>query len=176
MEELTKPRVLSRRRVLAGAVAILLALFVGMNLGSWRERLLGDAGQVRIESLAVLPLENLSDDPEQEYFADGMTEALIADLASIRALKVISRTSVMRYKETEKSLPEIARELGVDGVIEGSVMRAGDRVRITVQLIDAATDENLWAESYERNMRDVLALQREVSMIGQGKLSINQYL
>ncbi len=163
VEEGAEPRALSRRRVLAGAMAILLALLVGMNLGSWREWLLGDADRVRIESLAVLPLENLSDDPEQEYFADGMTEALIADLAGIRALKVISRTSVMRYKEREKSLPEIARELGVDAVVVGSVMRAGDRVRISAQLIDAATDEHLWAESYERNMRDVLTLQREVA-------------
>ncbi len=117
----------------------------------------------RIRSLVVLPLANLSADPEQEYFADGMTEALITDLAKISALKVISRTSAMRYKGLEKPLPEIARELAVDGVVEGSVLRAGQRVRITAQLIRAATDEHLWAESYERDLRDILSLQSEVA-------------
>ncbi len=97
-----------------------------------------------IRSIAVLPLENLSDDPDQEYFADGMTEALIGDLAKIGSLRVISRTSVMQYKDKRKSLPEIAQELGVDGVIEGTVMRAGDRVRITVQLIHGRSDTHLW--------------------------------
>jgi serine/threonine protein kinase/Tfp pilus assembly protein PilF len=117
----------------------------------------------RIKSLVVLPLANLSADPEQEYFADGMTEALITNLAKIGALKVISRTSAMSYKGTEKLLPEIARELAVDGVVEGSVLRAGERVRITAQLIRAETDEHLWAESYERDLRDILSLQSEVS-------------
>ena len=117
----------------------------------------------RMQSLAVLPLTNLSRDPEQEYFADGMTEALIADLAKIRALRVISRTSVMRYKATDKSLPEIAEELNVDAVVEGSVLRAGQQVRITAQLIHAATDTHLWAESYERDLQDVLLLQSEVA-------------
>ena len=117
----------------------------------------------RIKSLVVLPLANLSADPEQEYFADGMTGALITDLAKIGALKVISRTSSMRYRGTEKTLPEIARELGVDGVVEGSVFRAGERVRITTQLIRAAADEHLWAESYERDLRDILSLQSEVA-------------
>ena len=117
----------------------------------------------RIESLAVLPLENLSGDPEQEYFADGMTEALIADLARIRALRVISRTSAMRYKGVRRPLPEIARELGADAVVEGSVIRIGDRVRVTVQLIDAATDRHLWAERYERDAADVLAIQSDVA-------------
>ncbi|MDQ5858807.1 MAG: hypothetical protein M3542_11105, partial [Acidobacteriota bacterium] len=117
----------------------------------------------RIASLAVLPLENLSRDPEQEYFADGMTEALITDLAKIQALRVISRTSIMQYKGAKKPLPQIAKELGVDAVIEGSVMRAGDRVRITAQLIEAATDRHLWAESYERDLRDVFALQSDVA-------------
>ncbi len=117
----------------------------------------------RIESLAVLPLENLSRDPEQEYFADGMTEALIADLARIGALRVVSRTSAMRYKGVRKPLPEMARELGVDAIVEGSVLRAGDRVRISAQLIEAATDRHLWAERYERDVRDVLAIQSEVA-------------
>jgi len=121
------------------------------------------AGRGRIRALAVLPLTNLSRDPEQEYFVDGMTEALITDLAKIGALRVISRTSAMRFKGTDKPLPEIARELNVDAVVEGSVLRAGDRVRITAQLIHAATDTNLWAESYERDLRDVLTLQSEVA-------------
>ena len=142
---------------------MLLVLLFGLNVGEWRERLLGGAGPVQIESLAVLPLENLSGDPEQEYFADGMTEALIADLANIEALKVISRTSIMRYKGTDKALPEIARELGVDAVVVGAVIRDGERVRITAQLIDAATDSLMWAESYEHDLADVLALQREVA-------------
>ena len=117
----------------------------------------------RIQSLAVLPLVNLSRDPDQEYFADGMTETLIANLAKLRALKIISRTSAMRYKGTDKSLPEIAEELNVDGVVEGSVLRVGQRVRITAQLIHAATDSHLWAESYERDLQDVLLLQSEVA-------------
>jgi len=116
-----------------------------------------------IESIAVLPLENMSGDPEQEYFADGMTEELIASLVQIGALRVISRTSVMRYKGARKPLPEIARELNVDAIVEGSVRRAGDRVRITAQLIDAAKDRHLWAKSYERDLKDVLALQGEVA-------------
>ncbi|MGO9520468.1 MAG: protein kinase domain-containing protein [Candidatus Korobacteraceae bacterium] len=117
----------------------------------------------RIKAIAVLPLANLSHDPEQEYFADGMTEQLITDLAQIAALRVISRTSAMRYKGSDKPLPEIARELNVDGFVEGSVLRAGDRVRITAQLIHAATDQHIWAKSYERDLSDVLALQSEVA-------------
>jgi TolB-like protein/class 3 adenylate cyclase len=116
-----------------------------------------------IRSIAVLPLENLSGDPEQEYFADGMTEALIGDLAKLSALSVISRTSVMRYKGTDKPLPEIARELDVDAVVEGTVMRAGDRVRITAQLIDAHSDRHIWNDRYDRELSDVLALQSEVA-------------
>ena len=117
----------------------------------------------RRESIAVLPLANLSGDPEQDYFADGMTEALITELGKIGALRVISRRSVMRYRGSDKSLPEIARELDVETVVEGSALRSGDRVRITAQLIHAATDSQLWAERYERNLRDILALQGEVT-------------
>jgi TolB-like protein len=117
----------------------------------------------RIHALAVLPLVNLSRDPEQDYFVDGMTEALIAELAQVGALRVISRTSAMHYRDTTKTAPEIARELGVDGLVEGSVMRAGERVRITAQLIDAATDRHLWAHTYERDLCDVLHLQGEVA-------------
>jgi TolB-like protein/DNA-binding winged helix-turn-helix (wHTH) protein/Tfp pilus assembly protein PilF len=116
-----------------------------------------------IRSIAVLPLENLSGDPAQEYFAAGMTESLINNLARIRALRVISRTSVMRYKGNQKSLPEIARELNVDAVITGSVHRSGERVRVTAQLIHAATDAHLWARDYERDLMDVLKLQSEVA-------------
>ncbi len=119
--------------------------------------------RARIRALAVLPLANLSRDPEQDYFVDGMTEALIAELAQVGALRVISRTSAMHYKGTTKTAPEIGRELRVDGLIEGSVMRAGERVRITAQLVHAATDRHLWARTYERDLRDVLHLQGEVA-------------
>jgi TolB-like protein/Tfp pilus assembly protein PilF len=117
----------------------------------------------RIGSIAVLPFENLSRNPDQEYFADGMTEELTVDLAKIGGLRVISRTSSMRYKGAKKSLPEIRRELNVDSVLEGSVLRAGDRVRITAQLIRASTDEHVWAETYDRDLKDLLPLQGEVA-------------
>ena len=116
-----------------------------------------------IDSIAVLPLDNLSGDPEQEYFADGMTEALITELSRIKALKVISRTSVMRYKDTDKSLKEIARELDVAAVVEGSAMLVGGRIRITAQLIEADTDHHIWADDYERSFEDVITLQKEVA-------------
>jgi serine/threonine protein kinase/tetratricopeptide (TPR) repeat protein len=117
----------------------------------------------RIRSVAVLPLNNFSRDPEQEYFADGMTEALICDLAKLRAVKITSRTSVMRYKGKETPLSQIAEELNVDAVVEGSVMRVGPRVRITAQLIHAASDTHLWAESYDREFEDVLLVQSEIA-------------
>ena len=128
-----------------------------------RDLLLSHPGPSSIQSLAVLPLANLSGDSSQDYFADGMTEALITNLSKIRALKVISRTSVMQYKGTRKPLPQIARELGVDGILEGSVQRSGGHVKVTAQLINAATDTHLWAESYERDLQDVLVLQSEVA-------------
>jgi TolB-like protein/DNA-binding winged helix-turn-helix (wHTH) protein/Tfp pilus assembly protein PilF len=117
----------------------------------------------QINSIAVLPLQNLSTDPEQEYFADGMTDELITDLAKIHRLRVISRTSIMRYKGTLKSLPQIAHELNVDAVVEGTMLRSADRVRIRVQLIDARTDSHLWAEVYERDERDTFSLQNDVA-------------
>src|SRR5437867_2251544 len=117
----------------------------------------------RIDSLVVLPLDNLSGDPEQEYFADGMTDALIAELARIGGLRVISRTSAMSYKRARKPLPEIARELRVDAVIAGTVLRAGDRVRINAQLIDAGADRRVWARTYQRDPSDILELQGEVA-------------
>ena len=128
-------------------------------------RFIGNLGATpgRIKSLAVLPLENLSRDPEQEYFAEGLTEALITTLAKVGELRVVSRTSAMLYKGVHKSMREIARELDVDAIIEGTVLRVGRRVRITAQLIDAAKESHRWAESYERDLRDVLALQTEVA-------------
>jgi TolB-like protein/DNA-binding winged helix-turn-helix (wHTH) protein len=116
-----------------------------------------------IRSLAVLPLQNFSGDPAQEYFADGMTEELIAELSRIHAIKVISRTSIMEYKGTKKHLPQIARELGVDGILEGSVRREGDQVRITVQLLDGPNDRHLWSEDYQREMRGILDLERDMA-------------
>jgi len=121
------------------------------------------AQPVAIRSLAVLPLENISGDASEEYFADGMTDELITMLAKYRSLRVISRTSVMQYKKVRRPLPEIARELGVDGIVEGSVVRSQDRVRVTAQLVYAPTDTHLWAESYDRDARDVLSLQQELS-------------
>src|SRR6266513_3296247 len=117
----------------------------------------------RFRSLAVLPLENLSRDPEQEYFAEGLTEALITTLAKIGELRVVSRTSAMQYKGVHKGLKDIARELEVDVIVEGTVLREAGRVRITAQLIDAPREAHLWAESYERDLRDVLSLQSEVA-------------
>jgi TolB-like protein/Tfp pilus assembly protein PilF/predicted Ser/Thr protein kinase len=150
------------------ALVIVLALVVGLNVAGLRDRVLRSVGAVReapiqIQSLAVLPLENLSHDPEQEYFADGMTEALISEVGQIGALRVISRQSVMRYKGSDKPLTQIAKELKVDALIEGSVLRAGDRVRVTAQLIGAVPERHLWARSYERDLRDVLKLQDEVA-------------
>jgi TolB-like protein/Tfp pilus assembly protein PilF len=117
----------------------------------------------QIRSLAVLPLGNLGRDSDEDGFADSMTEALITNLAKIGALRVVSRTSVMRYKNTQKSIPEIGKELGVDALLEGSVQREGDRVRINVRLVGASADEHLWAEAYDRDLRDVLTLQNEVA-------------
>src|SRR5215470_1609989 len=150
-----------RWRMLTAATAVLLlaalASFYTLNA-----RKLG-ASKVVITSLAVLPLANLSGDAGQDYFADGMTDELTTRLSNIGALRVISRTSVMHYKGTQKTIPEIGRELNVDAVLEGSVLRSGDKVRISSQLIQASTDKHLWAESYERDLRDVLALQGEVA-------------
>ena len=158
---------LPRRWLLAlgvGALVACLAVLVGLNVGGLRDRLLHRAaGPSPIKSLAVLPLENLSGDKEQDYFADGMTEELITNLAKISALKVISRTSMMQYKGTKKPLPQIAKELNVDALIQGSVLREGGQVRITAQLIQASTDQYLWAESYQRDLRGVLALQGEIA-------------
>jgi TolB-like protein len=146
-------------------LAISLLLIVAIALLAYRLSFRGAPAALspQIASIAVLPLENLSGDPAQEYFADGMTESLIGNLARIGALRVISRTSVMHFKRSSKRLPDIARELNVDAVIEGSVQRSGGRVRVTAQLIHAATDTHLWARVYERDLTDVLKLQSEVA-------------
>jgi TolB-like protein len=152
----------SRWRILAvvGFAALLLAIALFTTV---RERFSHKPVAAIIQSVAVLPLENLSHDPEQEYFADGMTDALITDLAKIHSLRVISRNSIMQYKGNRKPMPQIARELHVDAIVEGTVMRSGDRVRITAQLIEASTDRHLWADTYERDLRDILGLQDEVA-------------
>jgi eukaryotic-like serine/threonine-protein kinase len=152
-----------RLAMIAGAVLVTLLAVVLFYWGAWHGRGSGASNFPRIESVAVLPLGNLSGAQDQEYFADGMTESLISSLAQIRALKVISRTSIMRFKGTTKPLPEIAHELGVDAVVEGSVQRSGGRVRITAQLIHGATDRHLWAKEYEGDMSDVLRLESEVA-------------
>ena len=156
----------SRARIawLAGSVAFFcLAGLLILNSGELRGRIFGPKPSGQIQSLAVLPLENLSHDPNQEYLADGMTDALITDLAKAGNFRVISRTSVMPYKVAKKPLPNIAKELGVDAVVQGSVLESGNRVRITAQLIDARTDQHLWADHYERDVNDVLSLQDEVA-------------
>ena len=146
------------------ALAVSLALVVVAAVLVWRMgRIPRRTPLTHIQSLAVLPLENLSHDPEQEYFADGMTDELITDLAKIHALRVISRNSMMQYKGKHKPTPQIARELNVDALVEGTVMRSGDRVRITAQLIEAPNDRHLWAETYEGDLRNILALQGEVA-------------
>ena len=128
----------------------IIVLLVGLNVGGIRDRLIGEPNLPRIESIAVLPLDNLSGDPEQEYFADGMTEALIADLAKISALRVISRQSVMRFKGTGTPLPEIAQDTKCGCGSRGLCAAAGDQVRITAQLVQAAQTTSL-GESYQRN-------------------------
>jgi eukaryotic-like serine/threonine-protein kinase len=164
-------RLSTRRAVsLAGLILVaVLGLVVASNVGGLRDRL-WEAG--RIQSLAVLPLANLSGDPAQDYFADGMTEAMITELAQISALRVISRTSVMRYKGAKKSLPEIARELHVDSVVEGSVLRSGGKVRITAQLIQAIPERHLWAKSYDGDLRDVMAIQSQVARSVAGEIRV----
>jgi TolB-like protein len=160
----------TRRYLLLSAIGLMLLAAIIYGAVKWNPLERQFAGQPSsanartIRSIAVLPLDNFSGDPHQEYFADGMTDELTTDLAGISALRVISRTSVMQYKGAHRpSAPEIAKILNVDGLIEGSVIRIGDRVRITAQLIDASADKHLWAKSFERTSRDVLALQDELA-------------
>jgi len=149
--------------VSAGALAAVVVLSLAANVLGVRDFLFGGASSPRIHSVAVLPLRNLSGEPVQEYFADGMTEALITNLGKVGGLRVISRTSAMHYKGSRQTLPEIARQLRVDAVVEGAVLREGGRVRITAQLVEASTDRHLWAETYEADLRNVLALEDEVA-------------
>ena len=156
--EISKPKWKKLTLFASSVVILIFVIIIGISLLTKPSE--------EIESIAVLPLENLSGDPGQEYFADGMTERLISELAKISGLqKVISRMSAMQYKGVRKPMPEIARELNVDAVVEGSVLILGDRVRITAQLIHAPTDRHLWAEDYEHDLKDILTLQREVAKV-----------
>jgi TolB-like protein/DNA-binding winged helix-turn-helix (wHTH) protein/Tfp pilus assembly protein PilF len=160
--EQTKVRTSSglwRRWIVLVPFAALLAVIGFHAIQSWSDA--SSASPIR--SLAILPLVNLSGDPKQEYFADGMTEELIAELGQVSTLRTISRTSVMAYKGTKKTVPVIARELHVDGILEGSIEREGNKVRVIVQLIDSRTDEHIWAHSYERDMTSALELQSDVA-------------
>jgi serine/threonine protein kinase len=157
-------RSLWQRPLPVGLLALGLAgLSFALNIGGLRELLTGRTRASQVQSLAVLPLENLSGDPAQDYFAEGITDALITELGQISALQVKSRTSVMQYKKTEKTLPQIAEELKADMVVEGSVLRAGEKVRITAKLIHPAEDRPLWVKSYDRDIGDFLALQSEIA-------------
>jgi TolB-like protein/DNA-binding winged helix-turn-helix (wHTH) protein/Tfp pilus assembly protein PilF len=151
------------RWLLIAGILVLVAL-VGLGVNLFRMRTSGlSASQTQFKSIVVLPLENLSRDMDQEYFADGMTDELIAHLAQIRSLRVISRTSAMEYKRTRKPISEIARDLNVDAIVEGTVLRSGNRVRITAELVQVSTDRHLWAQTYESELGDILKLQSEVA-------------
>ena len=163
-----KRRLWPKRWVMV-ALALILSLPI-LSVWLFRSRAPAPTG---IRSIAVLPLDNLSGDASQNYFADGMTDELITDLAQISALRVISRTSVMVYKGARKPLPQIARELNVDAVVEGTVLRSGDQVRVTAQLIEASTDKHLWSQSYEGELRDTLALQNRVASAIADQIRIN---
>lgn len=172
--ELRKPAswTRSRRTVwlgVSGGLAV-ATLLIALNGAKLKQRLWAGGKPVSIHSIAVLPLENLSGDPGQEYFSDGITDALITDLAQISSLKVISRTSTMRYKGARPRLPQIAKELGADAILEGAVVRSGERVRIDAQLVEGSTDRHFWARSYERNLGDVIALQNEVARAVAGEI------
>jgi TolB-like protein/DNA-binding winged helix-turn-helix (wHTH) protein len=145
------------------ALTLISALLIGLNVDKLRTRIFAKSRSLEIRSIAVLPLQNLSNDPNQEYFSDGITDALTTELAQIGALRVISRTSAEHFKGTRETLPEIGRKLNVEAIVEGSVTRSENHVRITAQLIDAQTDRHLWARSYERELKDVLALQDELA-------------
>jgi TolB-like protein len=151
------------RLAIPGSAVLLIALLIAANVGSLRERVWSRTSVPQIHSLAVLPLKNLSGDPSQDYFADGMTDELITCLAQISSVRVISYTSTYRYKETKKTLPEIAHELGVDAIVEGSVQRAGGRMRVNAQLVYAPEEAHLWAQSYDRDLLDSLVVQSIVA-------------
>jgi TolB-like protein len=159
------PEVLNQRKLTMRwwSIGLIAVLIVVSAITTQRVMKSSRSQQRSINAIAVLPLENLSADPAQDYFADGMTDELITELAQLGKLRVISRTSVLRYKKTRLALPEIARELNVDAVVEGSVLRSGDRVRISAQLVDARAERHMWAHSYEGDLRDVLTVQRDVA-------------
>jgi TolB-like protein/Flp pilus assembly protein TadD len=144
-------------------LACSFAILVGVGVAVFRPGMFSERSTPNIRSIAVLPMANLSGDPSQDYFADGMTETLISGLAKVSALRVISRTSVLQYKDGQKQVPEIARELNVDAVVEGSVQRSGDRVKIEVKLVDGRNDHYLWSETYDRQLSDILTLQNEIA-------------
>jgi len=162
-----------RASILVLACVIAIALLGGLSSNSVSERLFGRHSTPRIQSLAVLPLVNLSNDADQDYFADGMTEELTTDLGKISALRVISRTSTMQYKGSKKPLPEIARELNVDAIVEGTVTRSGSHVHITANLIQASPERHLWAESYESEVADALAVQGEIAQAVGRKIGLS---
>jgi TolB-like protein/Tfp pilus assembly protein PilF len=145
-------------------LGLALGLGLGLNVAGVRDRLLGHPAAAEVTSIAVLPLKNLSDDPEQDYFADGITEVLTTELGKIGTLQVRSYQSVIGYRQTAKTLQQIARELKVDAVLEGAVLRSGDRVRITAKLVQATPERHLWAESYEFDQRDILTVHGEVAL------------
>jgi TolB-like protein/Flp pilus assembly protein TadD len=163
-----RTRAASRWLILVGAVSVAMVTVVYL---ATRGRA-GDATAPKIRSLAVLPLKNLSGDSTQEYISDGVTEALIGQLAAIHNLRVVSRTSVMRFKETQLSVPEIAKALGVDAIVEGSVIREGSRIRVHAQLIRGTTDEHFWSESYDRALGDVLTLESDLAQAIAGKVEV----
>jgi len=172
-EKPATPVVITRGRKLPrmAALAVAAGLLSLAGFAIWKAR--GPAAQPRIRSIAVLPLENLSGDPEQEYFADGMTEELITALGKVSGLQVVSRTSVMRYKHARKPIPQIARELNVDAIIDGTVTQSKGRVRLTANLLHGPTDRHLWAESYDRDLRDVIELQRELARTVARQVRVN---
>jgi TolB-like protein/DNA-binding winged helix-turn-helix (wHTH) protein/Flp pilus assembly protein TadD len=167
--EKTPRRTWTRRQLIVPALLLLAASTLGITLYTKFSR---RKAMARIRSIAVLPLQNMSHDSEQEYFADGMTEALIDNLSKIEALRVISRTSVMQYKAAHKSLPEIARELNVDAIVEGSVQRSGDQVRISAELIDGTSDSHMWERTFDRDLSDTLMLESEVAQAVAAEIQI----
>jgi TolB-like protein/Tfp pilus assembly protein PilF len=171
----SRPQALARRPLLVVAAILVVAIIIGGSAGKLRRLVAGAATAQPIQALAVLPLQNVSGDSAQDYFADGLTEELINSFAQINSLRVISRTSVMRFKGSTQSLPEIAKALSVDAVLEGTVRRDGDRVRISAQLVPASSDHAIWAEKYDRDVRDVLTLQGDVAraIAGEVKSKLN---
>jgi TolB-like protein/DNA-binding winged helix-turn-helix (wHTH) protein/Flp pilus assembly protein TadD len=157
------------RAALAGGALVLILVLGFLLLRRWR---LTDSALPHISSIAVLPLENLSNDPEQQYFVEGMTDEITTDLAKLPGIRVISRTSAMQYKNTHKTMPEIARELNVDAVVEGTVLRVGNRVRIRTQLVYAPADRHIWAQAYERDLKDVLTLQANLAQDIAGEIQL----